>query len=128
MITLRKGLILAGTALAVGWALCYVPSFFAREGKEYLDRIEVENHGMKIRVTSYLEKYTIVPGANYVFEFVNTENDRKEILRFRHDDPVAISQENIVLASDNLAYVFMGLEVRRYFRRGQYLENLGCGN
>lgn len=63
-----------------------------------------------IRVTGYHEGgFGPVKGAFYIFELVNKNQDsRKEIFTFRHDDPVEIPTQNIIIKNDNFAYFWMG--------------------
>jgi hypothetical protein len=62
-----------------------------------------------VKVERKREKCGFVPGAYYTFSSRegNSENWR-EIMTFRHDDPIDVSSENIHIVNDKIAFVFMG--------------------
>ena len=70
---------------------------------------ETANSSFKIRVTSYEEKGTSLPGTFYVFESgkVGTEVWR-EFMVLRHDDRPALPNDQIRFVNERIGFVFMG--------------------
>lgn len=74
--------------------------------------VDKENGNFRLKVTAYPEQRDfaqVAAGAYYVFE-VKTKDDHgwKEIMVFRHDDPIPINEDGIKFVTENVAYVFMG--------------------
>src|SRR5258708_3289165 len=71
---------------------------------------EVSDNSFKVKATAYAEENgTFVAGAFYDFQSNATGTDTwREIMTFRHDDPVPIPREQIRFVSDQIGYVFMG--------------------
>jgi len=93
----------------IGLFLYLLPFFLpAKRGEQVLEKWEVVTKKNKIQVTAYAEKFSFVPGAYYVFESVNSLNEKTEIMTFRHDDPIPINKNGIAFVSDDVGYVFMG--------------------
>lgn len=62
-----------------------------------------------VKVERRLEKCSFVPGAYYIFSSrQENSNNWREIMTFRHDDPIDVSDENIHIINDKIAFVFMG--------------------
>lgn len=59
-------------------------------------------------VTAYSEHKSFVPGAYYSFEAVDSSTTKREIMTFRHDDPVPINRDGVAFVNDQIAYAFMG--------------------
>jgi hypothetical protein len=83
---------------------------FLRPGpsETVLEKWESRRGNLTIVVTAYSEEKSFVPGAYYSFEAVDGSNVKREIMTFRHDDPVPINKDGIVFVNDQIAYVFMG--------------------
>ena len=83
---------------------------------EPFEVFEVSNQSLKIRATAFQEQdAVVVAGANYIFESAAAGSDVwTPIMAFRHDDAVKIPRDQVRFVSDNVAYVFMGLDVRGY--------------
>lgn len=81
-----------------------------RRGDKVNERWETSNEVFKVRVTSYAEESAgFVGGAYYVFESASVESDNwREIMTFRHDDPIPIPRDQVQFLGDKTAYVFMG--------------------
>lgn len=98
--------IFVGVALALA-AACASSS--PRSGR-VLERWETTNKTFKVRVTAYGEQDWIPApaGAYYVFESATADSDQwKEIMIFKHDDPVKIPREQVRFVNDQIGYVFM---------------------
>jgi hypothetical protein len=82
----------------------------SKRSKRINDHWETSNGRFSIRVTAYAEDNGgFVAGAYYVFESARMRsNDWREIMTFRHDDPVPIPREQIRFVSDQVSYLFMG--------------------
>lgn len=76
---------------------------------EMLETWETANTPFKIRVDRHAERNGgFVPGAYYVFQSASADSDQwREIMTFRHDDPVEIPREQVRFASEQVAYVSM---------------------
>ena len=76
---------------------------------EMLETWETTNTPFKIRVDRHAEKNGgFVPGAYYVFQSAASGSDTwREVMTFRHDDPVDIPREQVRFANDQIAYVSM---------------------
>ena len=59
-------------------------------------------------MTEYEERRSLVSGGIYRFEAAPAGSGWRDIMDFRHDDPVGIPKENVRFVSDHIAYVFMG--------------------
>jgi hypothetical protein len=85
--------------------------FFAgsQREKKVNETWEIANKRFKVNVTAYAEENGgFVGGAYYVFRSAVEGDDWKEIMTFRHDDPVAIPRGQIRFVNDDVGYVFMG--------------------
>ena len=101
------GLVAFSVCLVAGVLFFLLPYLYPGPGK-VLEKWESQRGGLKIVVTSYLEEKSFVPGAYYYFEAIDRLNTKREIMRFRHDDPVPVNKDGIVFVNDDIAYVFMG--------------------
>jgi hypothetical protein len=73
-----------------------------------LETWETTNTPFRIRVDRHAEANGgFVPGAYYVFQSAASDSEWREIMTFRHDDPVDIPREQVRFANDQVAYVFM---------------------
>lgn len=81
----------------------------SRSGK-ILENWETANNSFRVRVISYAEKNGgFVPGAYYVFESSPVMTAQwREIMVFRHDDPIPIPRNQIHFMNERIAYIFMG--------------------
>jgi len=69
---------------------------------------EAANSKFRIRVIAQ-EEGGWAGGARYLFQSALTgSDDWKEIMRFRHDDPVPIPREQVNFIDDQIGYVYMG--------------------
>lgn len=88
-------------------AICYF--LFPRMGTTILERQEVRNGGLSIRVTAYKETGGFLVGAYYVFESMPRSSRRwKKMMVYRHEDPVKIPIDQIRFVDGTVAYLFMG--------------------
>lgn len=63
----------------------------------------------QLRVDVHSEQNTFVPGAYYVFRSAPKGSDTwRDVMTFRHDDPVPIPRDNVGFVDDRTAFVFMG--------------------
>jgi hypothetical protein len=91
-------------ALSIGCHLISKP----RKGVKINERWETSNNFFKIRVTAYAEENGFVGGAYYVFESAPVQSDSwREIMTYRHDDPVPIPRDQVRFVKDKIGYVFM---------------------
>ncbi len=77
---------------------------------ELTARWELAGNTFKIRVSRYAERrFRLVGGAHYVFESAALDSDEwNEIMRFRHDDPDYVPQDQVRFINNHIGYVFMG--------------------
>jgi len=79
--------------------------------KQVFDTWQVEEYGLRVRVTAYNENnpFASVSGAFYVFESSSPSREEwHEIFVFRHDDPVPINKRSVHIVSESVTYVYMG--------------------
>jgi len=103
--TIFIGLIGMGLLAVIGYQSLYG----SRTGK-ILEQYETGNNSFKVRVISRAEaKPGFVPGAYYVFESSPAPTDQwREIIVFRHDDPVPIPRNQVRFVNERIGYIFMG--------------------
>ncbi|MFL6230476.1 MAG: hypothetical protein ACJ741_17020 [Pyrinomonadaceae bacterium] len=103
---IAKGVMCLGIAIAFGY------DFFSRPQweKKIIEAWETTNNTFKVSVTAYAqENGGFVGGAYYVFRSSAVDStDWREIMTFRHDDPVAIPREQVHFVNKKIGYVFMG--------------------
>src|SRR2546427_11387216 len=77
-------------------------------GKAF-DSYETSSKAFRVRIVAYHEAALIpvTAGAYYVFQTGASEGWR-EIMTFRHDDPVEIPRGQIRFVGDRIGYAFMG--------------------
>ena len=62
-----------------------------------------------IKAERKLEKCSFVPGAYFVFSSRQGSSENwREIMTFRHDDPTNITDKNIQIVNNKIAFVFTG--------------------
>lgn len=108
MAKITKWLLVFGVCFAVGLLLWILPFFFPKRSERILETWDVRRGKSRVVVTAYAEENSFVPGAYYSFEAVDDSNNRREIMTFRHDDPVPINKNGIAFLNDDIGYVFMG--------------------
>lgn len=65
--------------------------------------------GIRVRIDAHHEVGFWIPGQYYVFATrLAGSSQWREIMTFRHDDPVPIPKNNVRFVSDQTAFVFMG--------------------
>jgi hypothetical protein len=103
---LGLSIVLAAAALLSGCDLFSKP----RRSEKINERWETNNRIFKVRVTAYSEENGgFVGGAYYVFESADLGSDKwREIMTFRHDDPLPIPRDQVRFVSDKTANIFMG--------------------
>lgn len=71
---------------------------------------KTSNGTIQIRVDQHNEENGgFVPGAYYVFRSAPAGSDAwRDIMTFRHDDPVPIPRDQVRFVNDRVAFVFMG--------------------
>ncbi len=79
----------------------------SRVGKTF-DSWEAANTKFRITITAH-EEGVWTGGAGYIFKAASVGSDNwREIMRFRHNDPVAIPRNQYSFINDQIGYVFMG--------------------
>ena len=80
-----------------------------RRSNRILERWETSNGSFDLRVTAYGENGGgFVPGAYYVFESRRRDSETwREILTFRHDDPIPIPKRQVRFVNDDVAFGWM---------------------
>jgi len=111
MVKRTNKLVLAGalTFLAIT-SVCAFYMQRPKRGNRIDERWEASNRSFKIRVTAYAEDNGgFVAGAYYLFESapIGSTNWR-EVMTFRHDDPIPIPRDQVRFLGDQIGYVFMG--------------------
>lgn len=101
-----RALLFVIVGLVSAWAL----HSQSKKSKTINERWETSNGTFNIRVTAYAEHNGgFVAGAYYVFECASSGSNRwRELMTFRHDDPVPIPREQVRFIGDRIGYVFMG--------------------
>ena len=101
--------------------ICFVGLFFLLSALyfppqykgEVVETWESTNTPFKLRVNKNIERGGFMPaataGAYYDFQSAAVGSDSwREIMTFRHDDPIEIPKEKVHFADDKVASVFMG--------------------
>ena len=85
-------------------------SFFNPFMGEVVEAWEAPNQAFRVRINQHAERGMIpVAGAYYVFQSAPPGSDSwREVMTFRHDDPVPLPREQVRLINDRVGYVFMG--------------------
>ncbi len=97
-----------GLIVATNWGIISMLVFGPYMGN-VTESWETSNQTFKLRVDRRAEQNSFVPGAYYVFRSAPSGSDSwREIMIFRHDDPVAIPHEQVRFVNDRVGYVFMG--------------------
>lgn len=95
------------TALVVAIALtgCRRSS---ESGKVY-ETWEASNDRFTVRAKASEDRSQALGGSYFVYESAPRGNDHwKQIMEFRHDDPIKIPHESIRFVGDRIGYVFLG--------------------
>ena len=70
---------------------------------------ETSGQTFQVRIDMCPEKNAMVGGAYYVFRSAPKGSDSwHDVMTFRHDDHVAIPQDNVQFLNDQTGFVFMG--------------------
>jgi hypothetical protein len=78
------------------------------QGKVY-ETWEASNHQFRVRVKAFEEYSQWELGSYVVYEAAPRGTERwREIMGFRHDDPIKIPHDSVHFVSDNIGYVFLG--------------------
>jgi hypothetical protein len=102
-----KKMVMAKIALvALAIVGCSYPSYPGEIRETY----ETSNHAFRVRVNRHAEENRgVLEGAYYVFQSAPVGSDQwRDIMVFRHDDPVPIPRNQIRFVNENTGYVFMG--------------------
>jgi hypothetical protein len=77
---------------------------------EKVETWETTNQTFRVRIDRHAERFMVpVAGAYYVFQSAPSgSNSWRDIMTFRHDDPVPIPREQVRFVSDRVGYLFMG--------------------
>jgi hypothetical protein len=76
---------------------------------EVVETWETGNQSFKLHVERHAERPGWVSGAYYVFQAAPSGADKwRDIMIFRHDDPVPIPHHQVRFPSNRIGYVFMG--------------------
>ena len=108
MTRIIKWLLIFGLCFATGLLTLVLPFFFPTRSEEVLGTWEFRRGVHRVLVTAYAEENSFVPGTYYFFEYIDAVNNRREIMAFRHDDPVEIRSEQVRFINDRICYVYMG--------------------
>ena len=94
--------------VAANWGLVSMLAFGPYMGR-VTDSWETSNQAFKLRVEQRAEENGFLPGAYYVFQSAPAgSNTWREVMTFRHDDPVPIPRDQVRFINDRVGYVFMG--------------------
>jgi hypothetical protein len=97
-----------GFVVAINWRIISMLVFGPYMGN-VTDSWETSNQTFNLRVDRRTGKNSFVPGSYYVFQSAPFGFDAwREIMIFRHDDPVPIPCEQVRFVNDRLGYVFIG--------------------
>jgi hypothetical protein len=101
--------------------ICFVGVFFLllalyfppQHKGEIVETWDSTNTPFKIRVNNHIERGGFMPGATagayYDFQTAAVgSDDWREIMTFRHDDPIDIPKNKVHFANEKVASVFMG--------------------
>jgi hypothetical protein len=93
-------------AIGFGYQVLLVP----QQGKKVNETWETTNNTFKVSVIAYAEENGgFVGGAYYVFRSAAVgSDDWREIMTFRHDDPIAIPRQQVQFVNEKIGYVYMG--------------------
>ena len=70
---------------------------------------ETSNDQFKVRVTAFEEHSQFLGGGYFLFESSPSGTDRwREVMGFRHDDPIEIPHDHIHFVNDRVGYIFLG--------------------
>ena len=84
-------------------------AFFKPFMGETVETWETANPTFKVRVAQHTERFAWLGGAYYVFQSSPSDsNTWREIMTFRHDDPVPIPRDRVHFVNARVGYVFMG--------------------
>jgi len=77
---------------------------------EVVKTCEVSNETFRVRIEQHSERGAIpVGGAYYVFRVASHGSESwRDVMTFRHDDPVPIPREQVRFVNGRVGYVFMG--------------------
>jgi hypothetical protein len=78
-----------------------------------IDSKDINENGIQVRIVHYEEERPLVPAPNsyYVFESRRGEQEWREFMRFRHDDPIPIPVDQVQVFSPGKASVFIGWQL-----------------
>jgi hypothetical protein len=101
-------LICMATLIAIAGAFYLL----VRPGRgDVIESWQTGNSVFNVRVTAYNETniFPAPSGAYYVFQSARLNSDIwRDIMTFRHDDPVKIARDHIRFVNDQVGYLFMG--------------------
>jgi len=91
------------------WWLIYLIVVPPYKGDQF-ETWQTANSSFKVRVDAFHEANGgFVPGAYYTFSSAPVgSDDWKEVMTFRHDDPIEIQKNKVHLVDDNVGFVFIG--------------------
>ena len=83
---------------------------FGPSGSDITESWEVSNQTYRLRVERRAERvWGPIAGAQYVFRSAPPDSDAwREVMTFRHDDPVPIPRDQVRFVNERVGYVFMG--------------------
>lgn len=91
------------------WPFLYLFLVGPYKGEKF-ETWETRNESFKIRIDAYHEANGgFVPGAYYVFQSADSNSDQwRELMTFRHDDPIDIRKNQVRFVNDQIGFAFMG--------------------
>jgi hypothetical protein len=101
--------LMAALLVTIGVASTWAFHSQSKRTKKINERWATSNRTFSVRVTAYAEDNGgFVAGAYYVFESAAVgSSDWREIMEFRHDDPVPIPRNQVRFVTDQIGYLFM---------------------
>ncbi len=108
MFTWKRAIVVFCVCFSIGVLLWILPFFFPMKSGRILDKYETGRGNVRLEITAYAEQNSFSPGTYHVVEAVDASNNRVEVITFRHDDPVPIKKDGVVIVNDDVAYVFIG--------------------
>ena len=112
LIAIGAFVVVVAVVVAANWMFLSRPYM----GK-VIESWETSNQAFRVRVDQHSEENSFVPGAYYVFRSAppGTE-DWRDIMTFRHDDPIPIPRDQIRFVNDRVGFVFIELHTNDYGR------------
>jgi hypothetical protein len=100
--------VVVAVVAAANWRIFSMFGSRPRVGK-VVESWETSNQGFRVRVDQHSEESSFLAGAYYVFRSAPSGTEEwRDVMTFRHDDPVPIPRDQIRFVNDRVGFVFMG--------------------